>query len=166
MVTETEAKCSICGEIKPIKDFRANTGQWKGRPFRLSFCNKCRRIKINTRLNGDVFLFLQSRMTQIKSRARDKNIEFNITPEYLKQLYDKQEGKCFYTDIPMTTKYGVGKLLTALSIDRIDTTKGYIIGNVVLCTNRINSIKSDLTLEEIREWIPKIYERIKTNRNS
>ena len=47
-----------------------------------------------------------------------------------------------------------------MSIDRVDVTKGYTIGNVVLTTNRINRVKSDLTLEELAEWVPKWYQRV------
>jgi hypothetical protein len=46
-----------------------------------------------------------------------------------------------------------------LSFDRFDTTQGYAWGNVVLCSNRANSIKRDLTLQELRVWIPSWYER-------
>ena len=48
---------------------------------------------------------------------------------------------------------GIGKPVRAKpnskSIDRIDTNKGYIRGNVHIVSYRANSIKSDATLEEL-----------------
>jgi hypothetical protein len=56
---------------------------------------------------------------------------------------------------------GKGRLSTGLSIDRVDNEKGYTIENVVLCTSRFNTIKSNMTLKEIEKWMPSIYERIR-----
>ncbi len=37
---------------------------------------------------------------------------------------------------------------------------GYTLGNVVLCTYRANSIKRDVSLDELREWMPGWYDRL------
>lgn len=37
------------------------------------------------------------------------------------------------------------------SLDRIDNTKGYVLGNVIVVSLRANRIKSDLTLSEIKK---------------
>lgn len=39
--------------------------------------------------------------------------------------------------------------LNARSIDRVDSSLGYIEGNVVACTTDINSKKTNLSVEEI-----------------
>ena len=50
-----------------------------------------------------------------------------ITTEYLIELWEKQHGRCYYLDIPLNTE-GDWKV----SIERLDESKGYTKGNVVL----------------------------------
>lgn len=38
--------------------------------------------------------------------------------------------------------------------------EGYTNDNVVLCTSRFNTIKSNMTIEEIEKYMPAIYKRI------
>lgn len=39
-------------------------------------------------------------------------------------------------------------------MDRIDPSKGYVIENIVLCSFRVNTVKRDVTPEEMRAWMP------------
>lgn len=57
-----------------------------------------------------------------------KNYTVNITPQYLKDLWEKQDGKCLITGIALTLKLNHSPYQA--SLDRIDNTKGYIEGNV------------------------------------
>lgn len=52
---------------------------------------------------------------------------------------------CFYTGKP----FGEEGTLFARSFDRVDSSKGYVEGNVVACTVDINQKKSNLSIEEI-----------------
>jgi hypothetical protein len=47
-----------------------------------------------------------------------------------------------------------------MSIDRVYGDKGYAPGNIVLCSRRANVIKSNLTLNELRRWIPSWYAKV------
>ena len=64
-------------------------------------------------------------------------------------LFLKQEGKCYYTDYPITLNTR-NRPKTA-SIDRIDNNKGYIEGNVVWCRKDINIMKMDKDIEDFYE---------------
>lgn len=55
---------------------------------------------------------------------------------------------CFYCGVPPSPVHG---------IDRVDNAKGYIFGNVVTCCRRCNTAKSDLSPQEFREWVDRIY---------
>jgi len=44
-----------------------------------------------------------------------------------------------------------------LGIDRMNNEVGYIITNVVPCCKICNWCKSNLTIQEFREWINKVY---------
>lgn len=43
-----------------------------------------------------------------------------------------------------------------MTVDRIKPELGYVEGNVVLCCAVINKIKSNLTIQELFNWINKI----------
>lgn len=49
----------------------------------------------------------------------------------------------------MTYKFYEGRVNTNLSIDRIDSSKGYTKDNVQLVTMAANQMKNDLTLDEL-----------------
>lgn len=79
---------------------------------------------------------------RLQSGAKKRNIEFKITIEYCWDLFSKQNRKCVLSGIElsfgkMTKNF---KLKTA-SLDRIDSTKGYIEDNVQWIDKRINFMK-------------------------
>jgi hypothetical protein len=104
--------------------------------------------------------YLAVRCCRIRARARREGLDFTFTKEEWRELYYAQEGKCFYTDKPLIVAHGIGSMPDTLSADRLDNSKGYVQGNVVFCCRRVNTIKSNLALEELREFIPSWYERV------
>ncbi len=48
------------------------------------------------------------------------------------------------------------KNLKTISIDRIDSSKGYVRGNVQLVCWVVNQMKNDLTNDELTEWCTKV----------
>ena len=44
----------------------------------------------------------------------------------------------------------------AMTVDRIIPSVGYVKGNVVLCCNIVNKIKTNLSLEQLFGWIDKM----------
>jgi hypothetical protein len=89
------------------------------------------------------------KMINLQQSAISRNIEFDLSFETVKSLLLRTH--CYYTG----TKFeDDGKL--SFSVDRIDSKRGYIEGNVVACTIDINSKKSNLTIEEINLIYQKI----------
>lgn len=96
--------------------------------------------------------FLLKKSSQCK-RRRNKVLEYNLTLEYIKELLLKQEYKDYYTgQVPENYK--------DYSIDRIDSNLGYIEGNIVITTNRVNAMKNDMSTEEFKKLISDIYKNI------
>ena len=88
--------------------------------------------------------------------------------EYLKELWLKQQGKCAISNIDMTYIFNCGRVPTNVSIDRIDSTKGYTINNIQLVCMACNQMKSDLSEYKLYEFCKAIvnnYES-KNNKNS
>ena len=80
---------------------------------------------------------------QARRRAKDSGLEFDITPDDI-IIPDK----CPLLDIEL--KLGDGKSRSCSpSLDRIDSSKGYVKGNISVISMKANSCKSDLSLQEI-----------------
>ena len=86
----------------------------------------------------------------------------HIPVEYLLELLEQQQNKCAVSGIEMTfTKKTDGiKVHTNLSIDRIDSSKGYEIGNIQLVCAIVNIMKSTLTMDELNWWCYEIVRNI------
>ena len=89
------------------------------------------------------------KMINLQQSAISRNIEFDLSFETVKSLLLRTH--CFYTGIKFEDD---GKL--SFSVDRVDSKKGYIEGNVVACSIDINSKKSNLTIDEINLIYQKI----------
>lgn len=84
-----------------------------------------------------------------------------LTLEYLKSLWEKQNGTCPYTGVKMILPKNTGKSnriksLKKASLDRIDSSKGYEEGNVEFVCLGINLAKSDRTKEEMISFVHEI----------
>lgn len=58
----------------------------------------------------------------------------------------------------MTYAAGQGRVATNISLDRIDSTVGYVRGNVQLVCDIANRMKQDLTVDDLRLWCARILE--------
>lgn len=95
-------------------------------------------------------------MTEYNSmvkRAKTKGHEVNVSIEDLARLFEEQGEKCALTGIPLVlwTKKGNA------SIDRIDSKKGYIKGNVQWVDKRVNMMKNAIPEAEFVELCRLIY---------
>lgn len=83
-------------------------------------------------------------------RTRGRGKEVNIDAEYLKLVWEKQNGVCPYSGIKMEELgySGKQKLYKVASLDRIDSKKGYIKGNVQFVVTCLNHMKGTLSHEE------------------
>ncbi len=48
----------------------------------------------------------------------------------------------------------------SLSVDRIIFDDNYREGNIVLAINKVNVVKSDMTLTEMKKWTPQWFDKI------
>jgi hypothetical protein len=87
------------------------------------------------------------RLQDAKSRSRVKNLEFNITLEYLESIYP-DDSLCPLLNIPLDWNT-TPKHPSTPSIDRIDNSKGYIKGNVQWVSWRANQLMRDATPDEL-----------------
>lgn len=91
-------------------------------------------------------LKIATKLLGLKQSAEIRKKEFNLTFLAIKNIYRSK--KCYYTGIVLTGKNR--------SIDRIDNSKGYVIGNVVACDKDFNIKKGDLSLQDIEILYKKV----------
>lgn len=160
IINDFQARCSKCKKIKDISEFyHGRKGQKY--EYKFSYCKKCRSKQCYLNLNSDIEKYLSDRYNRLKIRANKLNIKFNITKEYYISIYYNQKGKCFYTGVKLKCEVGKGYGLDRFSTDKIVPKKGYIKNNIVFCTQKANTVKCNLTLTELKKWIPKWYHKLK-----
>lgn len=108
--------------------------------------------------------------TELKSNARRRKLEFNLSIDYIWNLLEKQNFKCKISgiSIEIPSIYRLNLTNTA-SLDRIDSSKGYIEGNVQWVDRRINFMKqrmSDNEFIEVCEEVVKYQKEIKDQLNA
>lgn len=116
------------------------------------FC--CSGCKHDHRLKFDLDYKLSRLLNGSKTRASSKALPFNLTLDYLKELYEEQEGLCAVTNKPFCftshpTKYVADK--DSVSLDRVDPELGYTQGNVRFVTFQVNCAKGFYTDDEFYE---------------
>lgn len=89
------------------------------------------------------------RFSAIKHCATRRGMSFNLTIEYLWELFHSQGGLCALTGEPIY-------LDSNASVDRIDNTKGYDVGNVWWTTKTANRLKNNYSMEELLHLCKKI----------
>lgn len=81
-------------------------------------------------------------------RCRSKEPS-DLSTEYMVDLWEQQCGRCHYSGLEMIKPtYGSGRSPYSPSIDRIDSTRGYVKGNVVWATWICNAGKNDLSVAD------------------
>jgi len=89
-------------------------------------------------------------------RAKMRNVKSNkgcdITFEFLKELWFEQKAICPYSKRNMTLDESENTSPSTASLDRIDSSKGYIKGNVEFVCLSVNFAKSDFTKNQILEF--------------
>lgn len=82
------------------------------------------------------------KMIKIYQSAADRKLDFDLSLETVRKLLTYKT--CYYTNREFDEEGAFSR-----SFDRVDSSKGYVEGNVVSCTVDINGKKSNLTFDEI-----------------
>lgn len=144
-------KCE-CGNIKEIRAAHLLKGYSKS-----CGCSWHNKNKNNFNWKGYEDIPMDF-FNSIKRGAESRNIEFNITIEYLWEVFIKQNKQCalsgvnlYFSDI----RKNKNKKRT-VSVDRINSSVGYIEGNIQWVHKTVNIMKNKLSNEEFIDFCKKI----------
>ena len=170
-------KCSICRfnqncivQIREIYDQLTVIGfekDWRGRKVATCQCScgniVSRRPELLKTINktnncgcrhrgswkgvGDLS---QTMICHIRHNAKVRNLPFEISIDYLWQLYEQQDGKCALTGLQINFGEKTTDRSDA-SLDRIDSNHGYVVGNLQWVHKDIQKMKMELPRERFIE---------------
>lgn len=166
-------KCSKCKIEKEFSEFPKTKTNKDGLSYLCSICNK-EVTKQYREKNADRYYknqqlkrqeeptFISQLLYNAKTRAVKKNLEFNITFEFLTKLLQDSKYFCAVTGLQMNLKSDNRKKANAFkcSLDRIDSNKGYTEDNVRFVCWAVNQMKADRTDEEFKFWVETLYKAI------
>jgi len=95
--------------------------------------------------------------SRIKGSARRRNLPFELTIEYAWQLFLDQNRRCKFTGVELIIgSVNAKRSQDTASLDRKDSSVGYLIGNVQWVHKQINVMKGALSDAEFIEWCQKV----------
>jgi len=138
-------KCFCCKVEKPYTLFFRHSQTEDGYH---SWCKNCctagnvkSRAKQNSTIEGRANVFLRN----AKIAAAKRKHPFTLVLSDIVECWSLQNSVCAYSGRKMTLESG---RLNTVSIERIDSTKGYVPENTILVCQAINRMKSDFEYED------------------
>ena len=123
--------------------------RYKDRDFQCASCAQKENKEQYMLDNGKIGELNLTIYTHYKNSAKKRNLEFNVSIDYLWNLFLQQNRMCAIT----------GDIITDFkqaSLDRIDSSKGYIEGNVQWTTRQANISKHIMTMDELYDFCRKV----------
>lgn len=152
--------CSKCKIVKPFEDFyrynRTPSKRYKGGLEYSSQCKNCAKQTVKDCYRRRPALHMLERA---KQRSRKKGFEFNLTVEDIEPL----PSHCPVFGFSFEPNNGTQNP-KAYSLDRIDSSKGYVKGNVAVISYLANRLKNNGTIKQhrqIADWMEKMKETTK-----
>jgi len=151
VVEDGNLRCSKCNVLKSEFDFHKSTYR-KNTAGRTYHCKDCVSIKQGEYRLTEVGFKVQL-WNNLKGNARRRGLEVLIGKEQIDIMYANQGGLCAVTGLQMQyTSGATSKNDYAVSVDRVDSSKGYTHYNVRLVCARVNILRQELTDEQMAFW--------------
>lgn len=161
--------CDNCGKesVKPESEYKRNLKEG-----RKNFC--CRSCASSYNGSHKTYSPSEKQLEHLKSISNNRRDEYtpfrytlrctkrrhkdnDLDLEYLKELWEKQNGTCPYTNLklilPEDKTIDTINIIYRASLDRIDSSKDYIKGNVQFVSTPINLMKSTMTDSETKYFL-------------
>lgn len=147
-----------CGKIKLVDrdSLRKGTSKCCGcRKFKIGFENPS--WKGYEEISGSYFI-------AIKHGAKRRNIKFDISKEELWKIFLNQKKKCALSELPLCfppnrKSYHLGNA----SLDRIDSSKDYIVDNIQWVHKDLQTMKMALNQKEFINYCRLVTNKFKNN---
>ena len=152
--------CTGCGFEKPIDAYRLRKDAPDGHRANCIVCQDKQNYEYRSTLDGSITQLLghaKSNAAKRKKIRNDNSGHFSLVRKDLFDIWNAQEGNCYYSGIPLSFRSS-----WKVSLERLDQAQGYVKSNVVFCCLELNTA-SQWSHEKIKEMLAILDEDIKPN---
>jgi len=148
--------CPDCGVLQEYtrKDhyLSAVRGSWR--------CNKCANSNPKNNQFAGKYNKIPVTWFEVKKRAGlARGYQWDLTIEFIWDLYIQQNKKCALSGLDI--EWSDKGLTATVSIDRIDNSEGYLVGNVQLLHKDVNFMKQQFDQEYFVKVCKAIADKVK-----
>lgn len=136
-------KCVMCQKVLEVTHFSIRADR-KNQYH--SWCKPCRASR-NSKWNRD------NPLKSLMRAIRQRDPETDLSEEFLKELWDKQQGVCYWYGCQMDFTMGGRSNGLAVSVDRLDINQKYRKQNVVLCCFHANMGRTSMSVEQYKTFL-------------
>lgn len=154
-------ECKGCGNI-----FKSRSHNIKNRIGCISCTASLKSARRHSKI--DHYGYINRLFRDYKKGAIRRNLDFELNFD---DFYKLLIGDCHYCQSkPIEHKGGKPYMVKTLpplkrnGVDRLDSSIGYVEGNVVSCCTKCNYAKHEMTVEEFKRWIEKLYLKFVNNK--
>lgn len=136
--------CPTCGELQDY--LRKNYAEASLREGK-----ECKRCAQSNALKSGVQIYRGLRLSWLKrfeTSAKLRGLDWEINADIVADLYEKQEAKCALTGWDISFPETGHPQMSLASIDRIDSSVGYLSENIQLVDKRVNMMKQQYSQDE------------------
>lgn len=159
-----DKQCLKCNLFKPTEDFYKSQRGSKCKECTLLETREYKRIKRQD-LNFKTSESLKQKERRVRlwqnyliHESRRRHTDNDIDIEFINELFDKQNGLCYWFKIPLLPT-SINKHPQKPSLDRLDNKKGYTKDNVVLCCYSANIGRNENDLETWSSFINTLFDK-------
>jgi len=171
-MSTVKLECKECHKEFDItqKEYRRQTKA--GRDHKHFFCSRSCVTKYNNKnrppeVQEKISRALSNRpktyketFTKVVRRTLQRKWDNNLTETYIETMWKTQKGKCALSGIDMViSKWKERNTPYTVSIDRIDSSKGYYANNVQLVCYSMNIAKNNFSNEDFLSFVAEIKRR-------
>lgn len=143
METTIKKTCNKCNQAKELTCFCKDMGKKYNVRNTCRDCTKILNKKYVNTKNGKLGKLFDDAKRRVSMNNENVYVDFDIYKKW-----DEQEGKCFYSNLPMTFDQREWRV----SLGRKDWTKNYTHENTILICKEFNG-QSKISLDKIKELI-------------
>ncbi len=126
--------------------------------------NRGGRKQLKARYEKNPRVFMSKQLGSIRARSKNPGPHdpkdpirrmWDIDLDYVMELWESQDGMCALIGISMAHEFGN---LRSVSVDRIDSSKGHIKGNIQLICSGLNRLKNTYDNDDVLKFLREAFE--------